>query len=336
MVQCEICGKEFKNNLGGNLTVHLLSEHNLTMEDYYILTKLNGIEPKCNCGLCDERPFFHRGKFSKFAINHNTFEWQEKRYVELYGQPKCENIGCDNVVDFHRGKPNKYCSHKCQPNNWNQLKINKTVNDKYGVNNVSQLQSIKDKIIETNINKYGVKYHQELPEFNYKLKVANVNKYGVEVPQMLPKFVEKKRITMIKKYGVDHYSKTNKFKEIVSKNMCKYNENTLSNHKIKYYKNTHIYYQSLHEYRFLEYCEAHDLLQFVDNSPTFRFVNNRWHLPDFKFKNTFIIEIKSSYWLKRQGGLEKIKAKKESVELKGYRYIFILDENYREFFENCL
>ena len=54
MIKCTICGKEFKNNLGGQLTVHLLKEHNTSYEDYYIKTILNGIEPKCSCGFCYE------------------------------------------------------------------------------------------------------------------------------------------------------------------------------------------------------------------------------------------------------------------------------------------
>jgi len=339
MIQCEICGKEFKNNLGGNLTIHLLNEHNLMMGDYYVLTKLNGVEPKCQCGLCEDRPLFHRGKFSEFAINHDTFEWQEKRYVELYSQPKCHNPNCNNVVNFYRGKPNKYCSHKCQPNYWNQDKVKRTVNNKYSVDNVFQIQTIKDKIVKTNMAKYGVKYHQELPDFNDKLKIANINRYGVEVPQQLPEFVEKKKNSLLIKYGVEHYSKTNVFKEIASKNMCRYNENVNTNHKIRYYNNTEIYYQSMHEYRFLEYCEKNNLLQYVDNAPTFKYLDSsigKWHLPDFKFKNSFIIEIKSSYWFKRQGGFEKLNAKKESVEYAGYQYIFILDENYEEFFNKCL
>ena len=132
----------------------------------------------------------------------------------------------------------------------------------------------------------------------------------------------------------DFPKKTKEFKEQASRNMCKYNENIISNHKIKYYKSTKLYYQSLHEYRFLEYCEKHDILQYLNNSPTFKYLNvgfGKWHLPDFKYKEDVIVEIKSSYWLKRQGGWNKVNAKKESVENAGYLYIFILDENYDNF-----
>jgi hypothetical protein len=136
----------------------------------------------------------------------------------------------------------------------------------------------------------------------------------------------------MRKYGVEHYSKTEKFREIASKNMCKYNENVITNHIIKKYKETVLYYQSLHEYRFLEYCEQHDLLKFMNNSSRFKYINsNKWHLPDFKFKDKYIIEIKSTYWLKRGGGWKKLNEKKESVEYLGFIYVTIIDENYENF-----
>ena len=144
---------------------------------------------------------------------------------------------------------------------------------------------------------------------------------------------------MLKNHGVEHYSKTIKFREQASKNMCKYNKNPKTNHMIRYYKDTHLYYQSMHEYRFLKYCEKHDLLQYIDNAPTFKYLDKKWgnwHLPDFRFNKKFIIEIKSSYWLKRQGGWDKLNAKRISVESQEYQYVFILDENYKNFLEKCL
>lgn len=267
MIKCEICNQQFKNNLGGDLTKHLKEVHNKSLEEYYIITELNGVEPKCQCDLCNERPNFRRGKFSKFTIGHEKFEWQEKRYIELYGQPKCQNSKCENDVKFYRGKPRKYCSFKCsklcQTNNWNQEKVKNTVKEKYKVDNVFQLEFVKEKSKETLMNNFGVEYPMQSPViYNNTLK-KNVEKHGVEFPQSLPKAKEKQKETLLKIYGVEHFSQTNKFREMASKNMCVYNENVNSNHKIRYYKNTGLYYQSMHEYRFLEYCENNNLLQYI-------------------------------------------------------------------------
>jgi len=338
MIKCNVCGKFFKNNLGGNLTIHLLEEHNMNMEDYYVLYELKGIEPKCKCGLCNERPNFYRNKFKDYAINHNSFNWQKNKFIELFGHPKCNNPNCNNLVNFYRGNPRKYCSRKCayltEPSRWNQEKVKETINKKYGVNNVFELNEIKEKKKQTNLKKYGTTTPQNLPEFIEKRKKTNIEKYGTPNPQNLPQFIKKKKQTLMKKYGVEHYSKTDKFKENASKNMCKYNENIIINHLIKKYKQTNLYYQSLHEYRFLEYCEQNNLLIFINNSPRFHYLNsNKWHLPDFKFKDKYIIEIKSTYWLKRSGGWDKINQKKISVEFFGYMYITIIDENYEDFFK---
>ena len=43
------------------------------------------------------------------------------------------------------------------------------------------------------------------------------------------------------------------------------------------------------------------------------------------------IEIKSSYILKIQGGIQKIFAKQRAIEHKGRQFIFILDKDYSEF-----
>ena len=118
--------------------------------------------------------------------------------------------------------------------------------------------------------------------------------------------------------------------------MCKYNNNINLNHKIKSYKLTNLYYQSLHEYRFLKFCEDNMLLEYINNSQSFKYLNDEFgnrHLPDFRFKDDVIIEIKSTYWLIRQGGWNRLNAKKASVEASGYKYILILDENYDKFYE---
>ena len=332
MIKCKICKQEFKNNLGGNLTVHLKQVHNLSYEDYYVITELDSVEPKCKCGYCNERPNFYRGKFKNYAIGHNKFDWIEEQYIIKYGQPKCNNDGCDGLVKFHRGIPNKYCSPTCQGDKWNQKKVKITVKEKYGVDNVFQLNEIKEKSKETMLEKYGVEHVMLLNKYQKIREQTYINRYGAKHPMLVDMFKTKHSNTSLKNYGVTHYSKTDKFRPIASKNMCKYNSNIHTNHKIKTYKETKLYYQSLYELRFLEMCEKLNLLKEIHNSPRFYFLDsNKYHLPDFKFRENYIIEIKSTYWMNRQGGIDLINKKKKSVENKGYKYIFCLDENNEDF-----
>ena len=147
MVICEICKIEFKNNLGGDLTKHLKDEHNMSMGDYVILFQYNGVKPKCACGVCNELPNFRRGKFSKYALGHKNHDWLEKKHLEKFEKPKCHY--CNKDVLFYRGTPRKFCSKECSikfnGNNWNQTKIKTTVNEKYNVDNVFQIDDIKIK-----------------------------------------------------------------------------------------------------------------------------------------------------------------------------------------------
>jgi very-short-patch-repair endonuclease len=112
MIRCHVCKEQFANNLGGQLTNHLEAAHSLSYKDWIIATQYNGITPRCICGMCDCEPEFYRKDFRKYASRHNSFEWRNKRYVELYGQPKCKT--CNKEVGFAREKPLKYCSFVCQ------------------------------------------------------------------------------------------------------------------------------------------------------------------------------------------------------------------------------
>lgn len=336
MVKCKICEKVFKNNLGGDLTKHLKQCHNMSLEEYIILNDYNGIEPKCKCGLCNEKPYFNRGKFTKYAIGHNKHDWMEKKYIENHGVPKCLN--CNKNVTFYRGIPRKFCSSECvssyNGNNWNQEKIKKTIKEKYNVDNVFQLENIKKKSKNTMNKKYGNDFYSQTKNGKEKIKNSNLKKYGTTCPFTSETVINKSKKTMIKKYGVDHFSKTFTFRSESSKRMCEYNRNLKTNHKIKRYKDTKLYYQSKYELRFIEYCKKNNLLSVLDNSPTFKYLDKKygkWHLPDFKFRDMFIIEIKSTYWMNKQGGMEIINAKKESVEKLGYQYVFMLDEDYSNF-----
>lgn len=148
---CLICQKKFDNNSGGQLTNHLFKNHNISPDDYVVAFELKGLEPRCVCGLCNERPIFYRWKFRKFALGHNSFNFREKRYLELFGKPKCKV--CDKEVNFYRGEPRQYCSKNCGAINTGgfsqpevQSKIRTIVFEKYGVTNVSYIPEVQNKI----------------------------------------------------------------------------------------------------------------------------------------------------------------------------------------------
>lgn len=134
--------------VSGQFTTHILEEHKLLLKDYIIKYELSGITPKCECGYCDDDAPFFRGKFLKRVGMHQKYKWLKEQYIKKYGTPKC--ITCGGDVNWIRGEPNKYCSFKCLPNRWNQKKVSKTVEKKYGVKNVSHLLEVR-KVLSDNM-----------------------------------------------------------------------------------------------------------------------------------------------------------------------------------------
>ena len=154
MVTCFLCQKSFTNNLGGQLTIHLEEQHNLSLEDYVVLKEYDGISPKCACNLCDDRPVFSRGKFLTYAMFHQKHSERERRWIEKFGTPTC--TFCKSESYFVRGEPKKYCSTSCAMKDGKgfsnpkvQEKICNVVLEKYGVSNVSKVQEIKEKLSQS-------------------------------------------------------------------------------------------------------------------------------------------------------------------------------------------
>lgn len=82
------------------------------------------------------------------------------------------------------GKPMKYCSKECRISDNEDAKLIRanTMKEKYGVENISQLQSTKDKKIQKSLEKYGVENVAQSKEVKDKMKQTNLEKYGVEYP----------------------------------------------------------------------------------------------------------------------------------------------------------
>lgn len=127
----------------------------MTLAEHLIKTKYGGVPPKCKCRCCDELPTFYRGRFTDYAENHKVFSVRESLYKKKFGIPRC--FQCGTEVGFNRGEPKKYCSRKCNGKNagFSLIKtqdvIKKSVMEKYGIDNISKLESVKNKISKANI-----------------------------------------------------------------------------------------------------------------------------------------------------------------------------------------
>jgi very-short-patch-repair endonuclease len=179
MLKCELCSEIFENNRGGQLTSHLRKCHSISLEEYKIKVFHNDVVPKCGCGCGSAAPFV-RGEFKDYIYEHKSQKNKIDMYLKLNGHPKCLTCGAETRFNY-RGGIVKYCSTKCIPrivkqknmthgfcNPLVQEKIRQNTIIKYGVDNISKTQVIKDKISE--LSKGKVRYY---PTTEHRQKMSN-------------------------------------------------------------------------------------------------------------------------------------------------------------------
>lgn len=169
-------------------------------------------------------------------------------------------IHCGSGFEVRKKDKKKICSEECRkewaslPENM-ELRINNSkeaIKEKFGVDNVFQLDKVKQKSKDTKKEKYGdenynnsqkmyqtnienrgenyvndiieirrekflkehgVEHHLQLDEFKDKMKQTNLDKYGVENVSQVEEFKEKRKETMLELYGVDNASQNEDIKQ---------------------------------------------------------------------------------------------------------------------------
>lgn len=223
------------------------------------------------------------------------------------------------------------CSQKCS-----NKKVRKTNMERYGVEVPAKNNSVMDKMKLTSMTKYNVDNQAKLDINTKKAKKTKKDKYGSET-YVNP---EKAKETCIEKYGVSNTSKLKSTKE-KKKATCLKNhgvEHPSQNIKIfnkifKKYKHNDIIYQSSNELNFIKLCEKNKIE--IDN-PKFNidyfYEKNRKYYPDFYLpKYNLVCEVKCKYTM--NVSYDKNISKKIHTENLGYVFIFIIDNDFTEFFK---
>lgn len=205
-LKCEICDTHFLTVRDRN--VHIKSAHSMSVDDYIIKCYFGGNVPMCKCGC---------GSEVSYKFNKNILQWSE--YVRNH---------------FPR-KPHSEATKKLIADT-----TKKSIQKKYGVDNVFALRSIQNKIKQTNQLKYGVDNpmqnpiiaeratHSHTQDTILKIKQTNLEKYGAV--SYTASDIGKDRIKQsnIEKYGTDNPAK---LKQVIDKikqtNLQKYNSTTI-------------------------------------------------------------------------------------------------------------
>ena len=146
------------------------------------------------------------------------------QYVDVI----CDECNASGSTQYRRViDKEKYLCNKCARH--------KTIKEKYGVDNIFQLQEIKNKIKETNNVKYGVDYPLQNDEIKLKIKETNNLKYGVDNVFQLQETKNKSRETCLNKYNKEYANQNFDIKnKIAETNLEKYGFNSpMKNQTIK-------------------------------------------------------------------------------------------------------
>lgn len=111
-------------------------------------------------------------------------------------------------------------------------KIQNTIRDRYGVDNVSELQEVRDKIsealksetsrakyISTSQEHFGTDYPAQSDEVQYHMRKTCLERYGTEYVGSLPEVIEKRKNTSLERYGYTTYLSTDAAREQARKSI---------------------------------------------------------------------------------------------------------------------
>jgi len=164
----------------------------------------------------------------------------------------CGKIFSIKYINYHRNG-NKDGFYTCKT-----CKTKKTNLEKWGVENPSQIDSVKEKKKKTLIKNWGVDHPSksdiikekkretfqdrfgvdnpfQSDDIKEKIKATNINNLGVENPSQSEDIKEKKRETLVENWGVEHPLKSSEIKKrIVNSNLKNWGVKwTLQSDKIK-------------------------------------------------------------------------------------------------------
>ena len=182
---------------------------------------------KCKCDNCNKIFDKRFCDITKYIDNYNL----ENLLIQ---KTYCTNKDCKNKT-LIESNLKKYGVENIAQLNSTKNKKKETNLKKYGVENVFQSEEIKNKIKNTSIEKYNVEHIAQSLIIKNKIKETNLKKYGVENVFQSEEVKNKIRNTTVEKYNVKYITQSpiikNKIKET---NLKKYGvENVFQSEEVK-------------------------------------------------------------------------------------------------------
>lgn len=332
--KCAICGKEFDSYI--KLARHLQYTHKMKSKEYFD----KYVEPfEHICRICHKNPT----KFINIKDGYSDICSEKTCKLEKIAQIKEKRHGDRNYnnrpkamstiekkspeekqqrVDKIIATRNKHKAEDPQYQEKINAKVKQTKFEKYGDENYNNI----DKIKETNLKCYGVENVFQSETVKQKIKETNLKNLGVEYPKQSQQCIDKSNETFYKhceedpmflsnrtakaketcksRYGDPNYRNIDQQKETFSKRTSEQNQKSLDKRRKTNYERYGVYDTvaickraagiSNLSYRIKDILDAHKIpyeMEFridIPNSTHFR-------LYDFKFGNT-ILELNGDYF----------------------------------------
>jgi hypothetical protein len=265
---------------------------------------------------------------NKYGVEFYT---QTNEYKERVLKTNLEKYGVDNPSKNEEVKKQiKETKFQRYGNeNYTNPQKNKLTNlERYGVEFISQIDWVKDKVKKTNLENYGVEYYSQTNEYKERVLKTNLEKYGVSSPLLLETSIERAKQKMLHLYGCEHGFQNLEIQNKIAKS---------NKFKIKEYKfpsgridNVLGYEPYMLDILINEGIEENDIFTNFD-CPIIKWFDyqekEHKHIPDIfiKSKNT-IIEVKSEYTSGKEF-IQTILLKKQYAESQGFIYkIIVIDK----------
>lgn len=141
-------------------------------------------------------------EYKYFLLNRYKNDYIDKLF--------CSACGINRVkfISMKKGY-RRFCSYKCS-NSSEDMKQKRqelktqSIQKKYGVSNIFQVQSIKDDIKQTLLIKYGCENISQNADIKNKKKETLMKNYNVEVPYKSAEIRERGIKTSLERYGTTH------------------------------------------------------------------------------------------------------------------------------------
>lgn len=144
----------------------------------------------------------------------------------------CKSEPCNLSQGHGNSKYSDFCSRECYVAGGGSAKsarIRQTsLITKYGVENVSQLQTVKDKKAQTTFEHLGVTNPAQSTKVQRRMRRTMRKRYGVDNPSQSDELKERRRKTMQERFGVDNAFQSTELMEAYAHRL--YNEYGVRHH----------------------------------------------------------------------------------------------------------